>query len=105
MCDAPPPRPPPQDTLLSARLKAGEGQFKSDNVSTLAILKDFLTRQATNRKMQVKSPFEVRDETCVTVLQLLHPRLEYQLQLSEKVRPRGSRTPGLRWRSIRVSQT
>eukprot|EP00667_Euglena_gracilis_P004971 EG_transcript_5000 len=75
-----------QDTLLSARLKAGEGQFKSDNVSTLAILKDFLTRQATNRKMQVKSPFEVRDETCVTVLQLLHPRLEYQLQLSEKVK-------------------
>lgn len=75
-----------QETLLSVRLKAGEGVFKSDNISTLAILKDFLTRQATARKMQVKSPFEVRDETCAHVLRLLHPRLEYQLGLSEKVK-------------------
>jgi len=75
-----------QETLLCAKLRAGDAQFRSDNVSTLAILKDFITRQATNRKMQIKSPFEIKDETCNNVLQLLHPKLEYQLSLSEKVK-------------------
>jgi Bardet-Biedl syndrome 7 protein len=75
-----------QGTMLVAKIKAGEGVFKSDSVSTLAILKDFITKQATTRKMQVKSPFEIKDDTCANVLQLLHPKLQYQLSLSEKVK-------------------
>jgi hypothetical protein len=36
-----------------ARLHAGAGEFKSDNISTISILKDFLTKEATKKKIQL----------------------------------------------------
>jgi hypothetical protein len=36
-----------------ARPHAGAGEFKSDNISTISILKDFLTKEATKKKIQL----------------------------------------------------
>jgi hypothetical protein len=33
--------------------QAGAGEFKSDNISTISILKDFLTKEATKKKIQL----------------------------------------------------
>lgn len=73
-------------TILVTKFREKEGTFRCDNVSVLAILKDFITKQATSRKIQIKSQFDIKDETCVNVLSLMHPKLEYQLGLSEKVK-------------------
>eukprot|EP01006_Ploeotia_vitrea_P029031 TRINITY_DN61642_c1_g4_i1.p1 TRINITY_DN61642_c1_g4~~TRINITY_DN61642_c1_g4_i1.p1 ORF type:complete len:727 (-),score=80.93 TRINITY_DN61642_c1_g4_i1:42-2222(-) len=75
-----------QETILIVKYKAQEASFRSDNISTLSILKERITNMATQRKTQVKVTFDIKDETCSRVLELLHPRLKYQLQLSEKVK-------------------
>eukprot|EP01012_Entosiphon_sulcatum_P007894 TRINITY_DN14132_c0_g1_i1.p1 TRINITY_DN14132_c0_g1~~TRINITY_DN14132_c0_g1_i1.p1 ORF type:complete len:738 (+),score=190.13 TRINITY_DN14132_c0_g1_i1:22-2214(+) len=75
-----------QGTTLVAKYRANDATFRSDNLSTLAILKEFITKQATSRKIQVKIKDEIKDETCPHVLALLHPQLQYQLGLSEKVK-------------------
>eukprot|EP00906_Rhabdomonas_costata_P037409 RCo052665 len=75
-----------QGTVLVARYRDREVSLRSDNISTLAVLKDHLMRQATARKIQIKANFDLKDETCGSVLAMLHPKLQHQLGLSEKVK-------------------
>ena len=37
----------------------GESSFMSDNISTISILKDFLTREATKKKIQLEMSCKV----------------------------------------------
>ncbi|XP_072040568.1 BBSome complex member BBS7-like [Amphiura filiformis] len=73
------------DTQLDCFYKQGEGTFRSDNISTISILKDVLTKEATKRKINLNISYELKDDSIPLTLQRIHPKLEYQLLLAKKV--------------------
>eukprot|EP00095_Tigriopus_kingsejongensis_P011869 maker-scaffold180_size281610-snap-gene-0.36 protein:Tk11869 transcript:maker-scaffold180_size281610-snap-gene-0.36-mRNA-1 annotation:"bardet-biedl syndrome 7 protein homolog" len=73
------------DTLLQITYTKGEATFKSDNISTISILKDFLTREATKKRINLNIECDVNDESVTHTLKLLHPKLESQLLLAKQV--------------------
>ncbi|XP_030643563.1 BBSome complex member BBS7 [Chanos chanos] len=78
-----------QNTFLGTQLEAtyckGEAHFKSDNISTISILKDVLTKEATKRKINLNISYEVNEDSVNHTLRMIHPKLEYQLLLAKKV--------------------
>lgn len=73
------------DTVLSCTYKKGEAIFKSDNISTISILKDVLTKEATRKKIALDISFDINEESVPHTLRLIDPKLEYQLLLAKKV--------------------
>ncbi|XP_046876152.1 Bardet-Biedl syndrome 7 protein [Hypomesus transpacificus] len=78
-----------QNTFLGTQLEAtyskGEGHFKSDNISTISIMKDVLSKEATKRKINLNISYDVNEESVNHTLRMIHPKLEYQLLLAKKV--------------------
>lgn len=76
-------------TVLTAQYREGEAVFRSDSITTLAVLRETITREATQRKVRINLAFDPRqdlkDESIPHFLQLLHPKLEFQRSLSKKV--------------------
>ncbi|TNN47959.1 Bardet-Biedl syndrome 7 [Liparis tanakae] len=62
-----------------------EGHFKSDNVSTISILSDVLSKEATKRKINQNISYDINDDSVSHTLKMIHPKLEYQLLLARKV--------------------
>uniref|UniRef100_A0A8C9XR43 Bardet-Biedl syndrome 7 n=1 Tax=Sander lucioperca TaxID=283035 RepID=A0A8C9XR43_SANLU len=62
-----------------------EGHFKSDNISTISILSDVLSKEATKRKINLNNSYDINDESVSHTLKMIHPKLEYQLLLARKV--------------------
>ena len=73
------------DTVLTCSYSRGSGVFRSDNISTISILKDFLTKEATKKKIQLEISCEVSEESVLDTLHLIHPKLESQLLLAKQV--------------------
>uniref|UniRef100_A0A8D0Z2V9 Bardet-Biedl syndrome 7 protein homolog n=1 Tax=Sus scrofa TaxID=9823 RepID=A0A8D0Z2V9_PIG len=73
------------DTQLESTYRKGEGVFKSDNISTISILKDVLSKEATKRKINLNISYEINEVSVRHTLKLIHPKLEYQLLLAKKV--------------------
>lgn len=78
-----------QNTFLGTQLEAtyrkGDANFKSDNISTISILKDVLSKEATKRKINLNISYEVNEDSVSHTLKMIHPKLEYQLILAKKV--------------------
>uniref|UniRef100_A0A8C5LHY1 Bardet-Biedl syndrome 7 n=1 Tax=Leptobrachium leishanense TaxID=445787 RepID=A0A8C5LHY1_9ANUR len=73
------------DTQLECSYRKGEGVFKSDNISTISILKDVLSKEATKRKINLNISYDIIEESVGHTLKMIHPKLEYQLLLAKKV--------------------
>jgi len=73
------------DTQLECRYKKGEAIFRSDNISTISILKDVLSKEATKRKMNLNISCDLNEDSIPNVLYRIHPKLEYQLLLAKRV--------------------
>uniref|UniRef100_A0A8C4X5D7 Bardet-Biedl syndrome 7 protein homolog n=1 Tax=Erpetoichthys calabaricus TaxID=27687 RepID=A0A8C4X5D7_ERPCA len=73
------------DTQLDCTYSKGKGDFKSDNISTISILKDVLSKEATKRKINLNISYDINEESVNHTLKLIHPKLEYQLLLAKKV--------------------
>ncbi|ELW62629.1 Short transient receptor potential channel 3 [Tupaia chinensis] len=73
------------DTQLESIYRKGEGIFKSDNISTISILKDVLSKEATKKKINLNISYEINEVSVKHTLKLIHPKLEYQLLLAKKV--------------------
>uniref|UniRef100_A0A668AYR9 Bardet-Biedl syndrome 7 n=1 Tax=Myripristis murdjan TaxID=586833 RepID=A0A668AYR9_9TELE len=77
------------NTFLGTQLEAsyckGEGHFRSDNISTISILSDVLSKEATKRKINLNISYDINDESVSHTLKMIHPKLEYQLLLAKKV--------------------
>ncbi|XP_070273011.1 BBSome complex member BBS7 [Myotis yumanensis] len=73
------------DTQLESTYRKGEGVFKSDNISTISILKDVLSKEATKKKINLNISYEINEMSVKHTLGLIHPKLEYQLLLAKKV--------------------
>jgi len=48
------------DTQLESTYRKGEGVFKSDNISTISILKDVLSKEATKRKINLNISYGIK---------------------------------------------
>ncbi|XP_077557908.1 BBSome complex member BBS7-like isoform X1 [Haemaphysalis longicornis] len=72
-------------TVLSCSYRRGEAIFKSDNISTISILKDVLTKQATRKKISLDISCDINDDSIAHTLKLIHPKLEHHLILAKKV--------------------
>ncbi|CAB4066898.1 BBS7 [Lepeophtheirus salmonis] len=59
--------------------------FQSDNISTISILKDVLTKEATQKRTPLDIECDVNEESVYHTLNLIHPKLEAQLLLAKQV--------------------
>ncbi|XP_064637282.1 Bardet-Biedl syndrome 7 protein homolog isoform X2 [Lineus longissimus] len=73
------------NTQLQCCYRKGDALFRSDNISTISILKDVLTKEATKKKIRLDITYDINEESIPHTLQLIHPKLEYQLLLAKKV--------------------
>ena len=73
------------DTQLECKYGKGEAIFRSDNISTISILKDVITKEATKRKINLNISCDLNEESIPNVLYRIHPKLEYQLLLAKRV--------------------
>jgi len=74
------------DTLLLCAYQGGEAVFRSDSLTTLAIVKEVVTKEATARKIQIQVSVEAKEETVPALLRRIDPMMRYQLSLSNKVK-------------------
>lgn len=42
------------DTFLICKYSKGDAEFTSDNISTISVIKDFLTKEATTRHIKIE---------------------------------------------------
>mmetsp|Transcript_123736 Transcript_123736/g.309285 ORF Transcript_123736/g.309285 Transcript_123736/m.309285 type:complete len:769 (+) Transcript_123736:145-2451(+) len=73
-------------SFLVGRYTKGSATFKSDSITTISVLKDLITREATARKISVSINVDVRDETFPRFLELIHPKLAFQHSLTQQVK-------------------
>ena len=70
---------------LSCEYEEKQAVFKSDNISTVAIIKEAVTTFATARNVRVSTRFEVNDASVAAMLHRIDPKLVYQSTLARKV--------------------
>lgn len=73
-------------TQLYGRYSKGTAIFRSDSITTISVLKDIISKEATGKKIQVSMNVDVKEETFAHFLELVHPKLNYQHALTQQVR-------------------
>jgi len=73
-------------TILTGKYAKGWATLRSDSITTISVLKDLITREATAKKIQIQINVDVKDETFPRFLELLHPKLAFQHSLTQQVR-------------------
>lgn len=63
------------ETVIHCTFSKGEAIFKSDNISSIAILKDYLSREATRKKIKLDFKIHINEQTTEELLELLIPKL------------------------------
>ena len=58
--------------------------FQSESVSTLSIVKDVISQQASTRGINIDIQFETNEHAVRSVLELLRPKFEYYLSIFKK---------------------
>lgn len=46
-------------TYLICKYSKGDAEFKSDNISTISVIKDFITKEATTRHIKIELNFSM----------------------------------------------
>ncbi|XP_054159812.1 Bardet-Biedl syndrome 7 protein-like [Oppia nitens] len=64
------------ETSLLCNCGKGEMTFQSDNVSTISIIKDFVTREATKRSTAIELSFDIKEQSVGHTLRKLYPKLK-----------------------------
>ncbi|KAK4887270.1 hypothetical protein RN001_003541 [Aquatica leii] len=72
-------------SLLECNFQKGEGKFMSDNISTISVIREFLTKEATKKKIKVDISVNVNDDTINHILQLIDPKLQAHAKLSHQI--------------------
>lgn len=69
-------------TILKCEYSKAFAEFKSDNISTISILKDVITKQATIKRIKLEISLNINDNCIPHMLKLLEPKLKEQVKLS-----------------------
>ncbi|KAL2713306.1 Bardet-Biedl syndrome 7 protein isoform X1 [Vespula squamosa] len=73
-------------TILKCRYKKGNAIFLGENISSIIILRDILTREATKRKIKLEVFCDVAVGSISRVLELIRPQLDAVHELIEKIK-------------------
>jgi len=73
-------------TFLHGKYSKGHATFRSDSVSTIGVLKDLISREATTMKIPLSMNVDIKEETFPRFLELIHPKLAFQHSLTQQVR-------------------
>ena len=68
-------------TILICGCSKGGMTFQSDNISTISIIKDFVTREATKKSTAIEMAFDVNDASIGHTLKKLYPNLKSLLKI------------------------
>ncbi|CAM9525509.1 unnamed protein product [Ectocarpus fasciculatus] len=70
--------------VCSAEYRSGEMTFECDSASTLAIIKENISRLGTARRVRLDERVHMSEVAIPVYLDLLFPKLEYQVSLARK---------------------
>jgi len=73
-------------TTFFGRYSKGSAIFRSDSITTINVLKDLISRNATEAKIHLSIKVDVKDETFPRFLELIHPKLAFQHSLTQQVK-------------------
>ncbi|XP_029674412.1 Bardet-Biedl syndrome 7 protein homolog [Formica exsecta] len=73
-------------TVLKCKYKKGSALFLGENISSIIILRDILTKEATKRKIKLDVFCEVAEGSISRVLELILPRLNAAHDLIQKIK-------------------
>ena len=73
-------------THLQCSYRKGEATILSDSLTSLSIMKEVLTREATARKKKLSVSVDANHSTVDQLLSRIDPMLQYQLSLEQKVK-------------------
>ncbi|KAF2879488.1 hypothetical protein ILUMI_26683 [Ignelater luminosus] len=65
--------------------RKGESEFKSDNVTTISVLREYLTKEATKKKIKIDISVSVNDESVPHILKLIDPKLRSHSKLVDDI--------------------
>ncbi|KAE9416330.1 hypothetical protein Angca_006502, partial [Angiostrongylus cantonensis] len=71
-------------TQLQITYSKGSITFRSDSVSTIAIIRDIISEETTTRQIKVQMSCELNDGSVEHCLKLIHPRMTHLLNLEKK---------------------
>nr|XP_018917653.1 PREDICTED: Bardet-Biedl syndrome 7 protein homolog [Bemisia tabaci] len=71
-------------TVLFCEFRRGEAEFKSNNVSTIAIIKDVITKEATAKRIKLEISCSVMENCMRETLRLIFPLLEETASLTKQ---------------------
>ncbi|KAI6233568.1 hypothetical protein M3Y99_00892200 [Aphelenchoides fujianensis] len=72
-------------SMLQANYTKGKAVYKSDNLSTIIILRDVISKVVTAKQLKVQISCDYNEQTIEHMLRLIHPKMEFQSQLAKKV--------------------
>jgi len=72
-------------TFLTAKYSRGMAVFRSDSATSIFVVKNVISQEATTRKIQLQINCDVHDETFENVLMLIDPKLTLQSLLTQQV--------------------
>uniref|UniRef100_A0A914BVE9 Heat shock protein 70 n=1 Tax=Acrobeloides nanus TaxID=290746 RepID=A0A914BVE9_9BILA len=72
-------------TQLQATYSKGRAVYKSDNISTIVILRDVISRVITKRQLKVNISCDINDESIPHTLKLINPKMEYHANLIKQL--------------------
>jgi len=72
-------------TQLQCTYEPGHAVFRSDNISTISILRDVIVKEATQKNMKLTIQTDADFRSVETTLQKLMPRLQAQQELNNKI--------------------
>eukprot|EP00040_Diaphanoeca_grandis_P009082 m.47554 g.47554 ORF g.47554 m.47554 type:complete len:712 (-) comp20518_c0_seq1:192-2327(-) len=71
-------------TQIECVYKAGEATFRSDNLSSISIVKDRIMKEATFKNIQIKMNLSISDESISHTLYKMAPRFEFYHSLMQQ---------------------
>lgn len=72
--------------LLVCRYQKGEASFSSPSVSVIAILKEVITKEATNKKVTLNISLDIKKESIPVIFEYLRPLLDAKHALASQVK-------------------
>uniref|UniRef100_A0A182QGI9 Bardet-Biedl syndrome 7 protein homolog n=1 Tax=Anopheles farauti TaxID=69004 RepID=A0A182QGI9_9DIPT len=70
-------------TLLICEYGKGEAVFRSDNISTVSILKDFITKEATKKRIKLEISTSINESTIPSLVKLIEPKILHYNKLTK----------------------
>ncbi|XP_058832796.1 Bardet-Biedl syndrome 7 protein-like [Topomyia yanbarensis] len=70
-------------TVLICEYGKAEADFRSDNISTISILKDFITKEATKKRIKLEIITNVNEQTIPGLIKLIEPKILHYNKLTK----------------------